>query len=63
MLECGATHVVAPQEAKQLVDGLTGGLGADATIEAAGFPEPFELAVELVRPGGRIANVGCTRCR
>ena len=27
-------------------------------IEAVGLPATFELAVELVRPGGRIANIG-----
>jgi alcohol dehydrogenase len=37
---------------------LTGGLGADVAIEAVGVPQTFELAAELVRPGGRIANIG-----
>ena len=37
---------------------LTGGLGADVAIEAVGLPETFELCTELVRPGGRVANVG-----
>jgi alcohol dehydrogenase len=37
---------------------LTGGLGADVSIEAVGIPASFELAVKLVRPGGRIARVG-----
>jgi alcohol dehydrogenase len=37
---------------------LTNGLGADVAIEAVGLPETFELCTELVRPGGRIANVG-----
>jgi len=37
---------------------LTDGLGADVAIEAVGIPETFELCTELVRPGGRIANVG-----
>ena len=27
-------------------------------IEAVGVPETFELCTELVRPGGRVANVG-----
>ncbi|GAA1700226.1 zinc-dependent alcohol dehydrogenase family protein [Microcella alkalica] len=57
-LELGATHAVAPEDAKELVMELTGGLGADVTIEAAGFPAPFELAADLVRSGGRIANIG-----
>src|SRR6202044_1116090 len=37
---------------------LTHGLGADVTIEAVGVPATFELAVQLSRPGGRIANIG-----
>ena len=37
---------------------LTGGLGVDVAIEAVGVPETFELCTELVRPGGRVANVG-----
>jgi alcohol dehydrogenase len=37
---------------------LTEGLGADVAIEAVGFPETFELCAELIRPGGRVANVG-----
>ena len=34
------------------------GLGADIAIEAVGVPETFELCTELIRPGGRVANVG-----
>jgi alcohol dehydrogenase len=37
---------------------LTGGMGADVAIEAVGVPETFELCAELIRPGGRVANVG-----
>ncbi|MET0419229.1 MAG: alcohol dehydrogenase catalytic domain-containing protein, partial [Actinoplanes sp.] len=37
---------------------LTGGLGADVAMEAVGTPETFELCATLVRPGGRIANIG-----
>jgi alcohol dehydrogenase len=37
---------------------LTDGLGADVAFEAVGVPQSFELATELVRPGGRIANIG-----
>ncbi len=37
---------------------LTNGLGADVAIEAVGVPATFELCAELVRPGGRVANVG-----
>ncbi|MEO8898795.1 MAG: zinc-dependent alcohol dehydrogenase family protein [Candidatus Dormibacter sp.] len=43
---------------RMVVQGLTGGLGADVAIEAVGVPETFELATELIRPGGRVANIG-----
>ena len=43
---------------RDLTGDLTGRLGADVSIEAVGLPATFELAVRLVRPGGRIANVG-----
>jgi alcohol dehydrogenase len=45
-------------DAVQAVLELTGGMGADVAIEAVGVPATFELAAELVRPGGRVANVG-----
>jgi alcohol dehydrogenase len=45
-------------DAAAAVRELTGGLGADVAIEAVGVPATFELATELVRPGGRVANVG-----
>ena len=37
---------------------MTEGLGADVTVEAVGVPQTFELATELVRPGGHVANIG-----
>ena len=41
-----------------VIKDLTGRLGADVSIEAVGIPASFELAVNLARPGGRIANIG-----
>ncbi|MBO0728972.1 MAG: alcohol dehydrogenase catalytic domain-containing protein, partial [Acidimicrobiaceae bacterium] len=41
-----------------IVGELSGGLGADVTIEAVGVPATFELAAALVRPGGHVANIG-----
>jgi alcohol dehydrogenase len=35
-----------------------GGLGVDVAIEAVGVPLTFEMATELIRPGGTVANVG-----
>jgi alcohol dehydrogenase len=46
------------QDPWAVVAGLTGGLGADVTIEAVGLPATFELATQLVRAGGHIANIG-----
>jgi alcohol dehydrogenase len=37
---------------------LSGGLGADVVLEAVGIPETFELCTSLLRPGGRLANIG-----
>ena len=34
------------------------GLCADVAIEAIGVPATFELAAQLIRPGGRVANIG-----
>ncbi len=46
------------QDPLSVIRSLTGGLGADVAIEAVGVPAAFELAVQLARPGGRIANIG-----
>ncbi len=56
----GADVVVDPgrEDAREVVRGLTGGLGADVAIDAVGTPAAFELTVSLARAGGRIANIG-----
>ncbi len=46
------------QDPGAVIAELTEGLGADVSIEAVGIPATFELAVQLVRPGGRVANIG-----
>jgi alcohol dehydrogenase len=46
------------EDAVATVMELTEGLGADVVFEAVGLPEAFELAIQLVRPGGRVANIG-----
>ena len=48
----------ARTDAVAFVKELTGGLGADVAIEAVGVPSSFELCADLVRPGGRVANIG-----
>src|SRR5581483_11152483 len=55
----GADIVTKPDgDPLELVRALTDGLGADVVIEAVGTPATFELCTTLVRPGGRVANVG-----
>lgn len=43
---------------KAAIAEMTNGLGVDVAIEAVGVPSTFELAASLIRPGGRVANVG-----
>jgi alcohol dehydrogenase len=56
----GATALIndGREDPIEIIGQLTDGLGADVTIEAVGLPETFELCARLVRPGGRVANVG-----
>jgi alcohol dehydrogenase len=54
----GANVVATPEQARAEIDRLTDGLGADVAVEAVGIPETFEQCTELIRPGGRVANVG-----
>jgi len=51
----GENALAAPLEA---VRALTGGLGADAAIEAVGSAGATRTAADLVRAGGRIGAVG-----
>ena len=58
-LAFGANVAVGPDDnVLDRVRELTDGLGADVTMEAVGLPATFDLAVSLVRPGGRVANIG-----
>jgi alcohol dehydrogenase len=56
----GADVVVnnGEQDAVKAIMDLTDGLGADVAFEAVGVPATFELAADLIRPGGRVANIG-----
>ncbi|MFF5924246.1 zinc-dependent alcohol dehydrogenase family protein [Streptomyces flavochromogenes] len=55
----GANATVnAGEGPEQLVADLTDGLGADVVMEAVGVPEAFEMCTRMVRPGGRVANIG-----
>src|SRR5947208_1428612 len=59
-IEFGADVAIdnSKEDALAKVMELTDGLGADVAIEAVGVPETFELCADLIRPGGRVANVG-----
>jgi alcohol dehydrogenase len=46
------------EDARERIMELTDGLGVDVALEAVGVPDTFELACELIRPGGRVANIG-----
>jgi alcohol dehydrogenase len=56
----GATDSVNNGDAgwKDAVLAMTDGLGVDVAIEAVGVPATFQMATELIRPGGTVANVG-----
>jgi alcohol dehydrogenase len=56
----GATDAVNSGEDswRDQVMGMTDGLGVDVAIEAVGIPQTFNMCVDLIRPGGTVANVG-----
>ena len=58
-LALGATAAHASgEEARDALDGATGGLGADLVIDAVGAEVTRRMAVELLRPGGRAVFIG-----
>ncbi|WP_097325589.1 zinc-binding dehydrogenase [Paractinoplanes atraurantiacus] len=58
MFGADTTIVAGGEDPREVLLALTGGLGADVAMEAVGTPQTFELCASLVRPGGRIANIG-----
>jgi alcohol dehydrogenase len=56
----GADHTFnnTHEDPVAFVKSLTSDLGVDVAIEAVGTSTTFELCAELVRAGGRIANIG-----
>lgn len=56
----GFQHVVDLREADpvEAVEHLTGGLGAEITVEAAGVPQAMLQALRSVRHGGRVVMLG-----
>lgn len=58
-LDFGATDAIeAGPDTRADVLAMTDGLGVDVSIEAVGYPQTLQTAASLVRPGGRIANIG-----
>jgi threonine dehydrogenase-like Zn-dependent dehydrogenase len=58
--EYGATDIVSERgdEAVERVRELTGGIGADATLECVGTGEAMQQAIGCTRPGGFVGFVG-----
>ncbi|GAB93558.1 zinc-binding dehydrogenase [Gordonia rhizosphera] len=60
--EFGATDTIDVAAGGDVVAELRarsrGGLGVDVAIEAVGLPVTFGVALDSVRPGGHVANVG-----
>jgi alcohol dehydrogenase len=56
----GATKTVnsSKGDAVEQVMELTDGKGVDVAIEAVGFPVTFDICQQILKPGGRLANVG-----
>jgi threonine dehydrogenase-like Zn-dependent dehydrogenase len=55
--ELGASDCVAADSAGTVRE-LTAGLGADVVVDATGHPDTFATALELVRDGGTVLEVG-----
>ena len=58
--EMGATHTVNPDEddIEEAVQEITGGHGPDVVVEAAGYPDTFNLCFRMVRQFGTIIIFG-----
>jgi alcohol dehydrogenase len=59
-LRIGASDAVDADgsDARKEVLALTDGFGVDVAIEAVGIPATFQMCLDVVRPGGHVANVG-----
>jgi alcohol dehydrogenase len=57
--EFGADLICKPDaDPLVLARSISDDLGVDVAMEAVGVPDTFELCTRLIRPGGRVANVG-----
>ena len=56
----GATHTVNPdqEDLAEVIGELTGGAGADITVEAAGYPDTLDQSFRLVRLFGTVIVFG-----
>ena len=59
----GADHainasLIGAADRIEFVRGLTGGRGGDVVVECAGVPEAVPAAIDLLRPGGTLLEVG-----
>jgi len=54
----GAEPLFLAEDPVERVRAATEGRGADAVLEAVGSPQATRLAVDLVRPGGRVSAAG-----
>lgn len=56
----GATHTINPsrEELAAAVQEITGGVGPDVTVEAAGYPETLDAVFRLVRQFGTVVIFG-----
>jgi threonine dehydrogenase-like Zn-dependent dehydrogenase len=58
-LALGAVAVYeSGEEAREALDGPTEGLGADLVIDAVGAEATRQMALDLLRPGGRVVYIG-----
>lgn len=58
-LALGASAVhSSDEEARDALDGPTEGLGADLVIDAVGAEVTRQMALDLLRPGGRVVYIG-----
>jgi len=58
--EFGATHTINPgkENLAEAVRDITGGVGPDVTVEAAGYPDTLDAAFRLVRQFGTVVLFG-----
>jgi alcohol dehydrogenase len=55
--QLGATDTVSGDPVEAIMQ-LTDGEGVDVAMEAVGIPESFDTCQRILRPGGKLANIG-----